>query len=867
MRLFASKMTIFLIAFLLLCAVTKTGTAGLTISKNGISEYTIVMSVDASLSEVHGARELQMFLEEIGGAYIPVKRENEEVDGPMILVGESGRLRSVDNSIDFARMGDEGFVIRTREPHLIIAGGRLRGTMYGVYAFLEDILGCRWYTDQVSKIPRINPITIEQLDITESPAFEYREILWSEAFDRDWAARNRINGSFTRLDDVRGGKIRYSGGHNYHPLVPPSRYFDDHPEYYSTIAGRRYWEHAQLCESNPEMMKLMTGHVYEWIEREPEISIFSITANDWLGRCECGHCGAIIEREGSIAGLYLYMLNAIAERVEKVHPEKSIGMSAYKESEKPPKTIVPQKNIIVRMAPIEGCKTHLIEECPLNKEIVENVRNWGPIAKKVYIWDYYTNFRQYLLPLPDLRCIEGDLRFYINNNVKGILMQGCHSSRGAYLSELKAFLMAKLLWNPNQSREPIIDDFITGVYGRAAGPVREYIDLLERKVLDDWLHADIREEATVEYLSEDVLEQAEKHLKEAQRLAADDPELSFRIERLSMPLEFVRLSQPIPHYVKGNLYVPDPDAAEYANMRVLNNFMTKVDKHNIAELREAYVLDEQYLRMRANVSAHEIVTIENRHLRVEFIPGLGGRISRLIHKATGKNVLRMPEPTDFRYPETAGYEERLFRGSTINKGPGYVEPHDYVIEETDKGKKITLTARLSTRRTRHDVLLTREIVILDEKPSLEFHSTVRLLEPGAQPVCINTGPELDLGEAAGVRVCFRQSSDSIAWFSKEDITATDRQEERFRDHAEFALFRGKTIKSGVWCAFNPQTNVGVIGVFDPAEVDVCYVKVGPKPNRFEMRLWGNEKQLEAGESLHLRHMLIITEDVEKYLRQ
>ena len=81
----------------ILCLVfltTKTVNA-ITITEKGTSEYTIVLGNKASLSEEHGAKELQKFLGEIGGAFIPISRENEEISGPMILVGQSDALESV----------------------------------------------------------------------------------------------------------------------------------------------------------------------------------------------------------------------------------------------------------------------------------------------------------------------------------------------------------------------------------------------------------------------------------------------------------------------------------------------------------------------------------------------------------------------------------------------------------------------------------------------------------------------------------------------------------------------------------------------------------------------------------------------------
>jgi hypothetical protein len=166
------------------------------LTEDGKSDYAIVLSEAASRSEQHAAGELQRFLEEISGAKLPIVHGGTEAGRTSerrIVLGNGEQLRSLKVQIDFAGLGEEGFVIKSAGPHLVIAGGRLRGTMYGVYTFLEDVLGCRWYTSKVSHIPKNPSITLELLDITQKPDFEYREPFYFDAFDADWAARNKSN--------------------------------------------------------------------------------------------------------------------------------------------------------------------------------------------------------------------------------------------------------------------------------------------------------------------------------------------------------------------------------------------------------------------------------------------------------------------------------------------------------------------------------------------------------------------------------------------------------------------------------------------------------------------------------------------------
>src|SRR3990172_7402809 len=125
----------------------------LVLADDGSSDYRIVVSQAASPSERHAAVELQTFLERITGARLPIVTDSEPPSDYEVLVGDSARVSATGVAIDFADLGDEGYVIRTAGARLIVAGGRQRGTLYGVYGLLEDHLGCRWFTPTVESIP------------------------------------------------------------------------------------------------------------------------------------------------------------------------------------------------------------------------------------------------------------------------------------------------------------------------------------------------------------------------------------------------------------------------------------------------------------------------------------------------------------------------------------------------------------------------------------------------------------------------------------------------------------------------------------------------------------------------------------------
>src|SRR5208282_1182718 len=396
----------------------------LELTRDGHSTYSIALSRDASLSEKRGSEELQRFLEEMSGAHLPIVTDAQEARGNLIVVGKSDYLASLGLQIPFASLGNEGFAIKTAGSHLVIAGGRQRGTMYGVYTFLEK-LGCRWFAVDVSRIPRLASITVQPLDEIRKPAFEYREPFFSEAMDRDWAARNKMNGNILNLDASTGGKIEYSGT-SFYGLIPPEQYFKERPEYFALVDGRRRAEAAQICLTNSDVLRLSIEKVLQDLQRRPQANIFRVEQNDFWGWCECENCLRVEQEEGGAhSGPILRFVNAVAAEVAKKYPDKLIDTLAYAYTETPPAKVRPLPNVRVRMCPIGACQAHPYEKCRYDTYIMNHLRGWSKITDgALYIWHYNADFSHYLRPFPDFGELAADIPMYRRHGVVGLFMQG-----------------------------------------------------------------------------------------------------------------------------------------------------------------------------------------------------------------------------------------------------------------------------------------------------------------------------------------------------------------------------------------------------------------------------------------------------------
>lgn len=519
--------------------------------------YQIVVPEDAIPSELYAAEELAHTLTEITGAYFPIVRppiSNDHMPRS-IYIGHSKETAALGIS-PTPSLGMEGFRIKTCGEDLVIAGGRPRGTLYGVYTLLEDILGCRWYTPAVRHIPRRTFLSLPELDISKKPVLEYREAYYGNSYDGDWSARNRTNGHFDQLYEKHGGRVKYYKYfvHTFDHLIPVKEYFSTHPEYFSQIDGKRTDDHTQLCLTNPDVLRLTIDAVRGWIQDDPEATIFSVSQNDWYNPCQCEHCRKIDEEEGSHAGTLIRFVNQVAEAIERESPHVVIDTLAYQYTRPAPKHARPRHNVCVRLCSIECCfgqpleesddvASHFANKVKNGSSFQKDLTDWAKICDRIYIWDYVTNFSHYCMPFPNLDVLKPNINFLVKNSAKGIFEQGNYAlGGGPDFNELRTWLLAKLLWNPDYDVTAGTAEFMNAYYGRSAPPLLHYLRTLHDRVREQGIRFGIFERHTVDYLDDATLALADGCFDQAE-LLADDEAILWRVRRARISIRFVHLAR------------------------------------------------------------------------------------------------------------------------------------------------------------------------------------------------------------------------------------------------------------------------------------------------------------------------------------
>lgn len=535
------------IAGILALIVSATTAEATTITRDGNPTAAIVVAPDATIAEHHAAAELADYLGRIAGCEFAVA---EAADGPAVYVGHGDRARQA--GIDPDALGDEEWIVRTVGDDLIVVGGHPRGTLYAVYHLLEDVLGVRWWNPWAETVPTRATIELADLDLRGEPVLQYRDIYMIYGNDEGrFAARNRLN----RQGDAPI-HARYGGGMDYGPpyhvhtfyrYIPPSEYFEDHPEWFSLIDGERMAERHQLCLTNEELRGVFLQKLRENIERTreraaetggPPPRVFSVSQNDWYGQCQCEDCQAIAEREGSEAGTLLDFVNFLAADIADDYPDLYISTLAYQYTQAPPRTIRPRDNVIVRLC---DTTSNLVEPTAseANQAFHDFLMSWAQIAPNLRLWEYAITFVDPIgLPLPTVHTYAPNYRLYAENNVEGVFTELEYPVK-TDMRDYKVWMMCKLLEDPWADPDTLATIFTDGFYGAAGPMIREYLALrrdaaAQRRTHIGWM-ASLQSYAA--YLTFDVVHEAQSVFDRAEAAVAGDDQLLQRVGHARMSLD------------------------------------------------------------------------------------------------------------------------------------------------------------------------------------------------------------------------------------------------------------------------------------------------------------------------------------------
>jgi hypothetical protein len=448
------------------------------------------------------ADELAGYIRQITGKSVAVNPEGKISNPPVIYVGNTQHALS--SGLDNAQMAPEEWVIKTTDNALVITGGQPRGIIYGVYHYLEDCNGVRFWTHDEDTVPRKSEIPITGLKMRGKPAFDGRTVYSLYLTDNGrFAAKLRITsaieGYYGQIDanDRRNFGMQSEFGppdlaHSFAAYIPYENYFKEHPEWFSLVDGKRFGAQgsgtysSQLCLSNKTLRKEMLTQLRENIKKGREEAVawgvtppelYDVSQNDNGAQCTCPDCQAIVKQYGAESGLTLDFINELADGIKDDFPEARINTFAYMYTEGVPRGIVPRPNVSITLV-----DTSSNQSVPYTKKhnpaFCDLLERWGKIAPHLRVWIYGKTFAAPLgLPYPSADIFGDMFKSFQANHVTRLFVE-LENPIVTDNRDYKLWMWAKLAENPNLDQEKLSREFADGYYGAAGKYFSEYLKVL-----------------------------------------------------------------------------------------------------------------------------------------------------------------------------------------------------------------------------------------------------------------------------------------------------------------------------------------------------------------------------------------------------
>ena len=488
-RLFCRAIVCFLFAAALGAGAANTARAG----DAGLPQnsFSIIEAKNPDPVLQFAVEELQRYLGEITGH--PVTAGDASVRHH-IYVGElpsgipTAEAQQLRNSFNGLR--DDGFIIRTVGPNLVLLGKGDRGNLYACYAFLER-LGVRWFFPgrQNEVVPHTTLTWHETYNISESPAFPKRILFyWPNNYSsvEDWidfAAKMRLNCIMFHytwpardwyinlrpqlLPQLRKRGLEIEAGGHFLSSFLPRNLIKPHPDWFRLNKKGQRVNDYNLDPFNPGALNSIATGAADYLLQMPEATLFHLWADDISGG-GWSHDPGKEQYTPSDQALLVY--NDIIGRLRQKLPHARLSFLAYHDTVFPPHVVKPAPGIAFFYAPRERCYAHALDDpaCPLNQRYSQALEKALPGFNRTdsEVFEYYTDeilFQNMTNPpLPDV--ISRDAQYYHRLGIPGVgsLMTNTSDFKTPMVN---MFLYSEALWNPNRDLWKSLDDYATLYFG------------------------------------------------------------------------------------------------------------------------------------------------------------------------------------------------------------------------------------------------------------------------------------------------------------------------------------------------------------------------------------------------------------------
>lgn len=568
-----------LLFFFLICLFQLKQASAHTLATNGNAQYDIVLAATPNEFELQAADVLQKYLFKITEAKFEILLESKTGKKPLLVIGHAAeKLSNAKRAINHPQQ----IIIYNEGENIFINGGNERGVLYAAYAFLQRYCNCRMYSSAEKFIPRASTLNLpNQILIDESPAYHIREYYYTATINDEYRDWHRLHQHFPKENSNWGMWV-----HTFQRLLPDTFYFDAHPEYFSYYGNKR--QPAQLCLSNNDVFNIVVKNLKKAIAANPKAKYWSVSQNDNYGYCQCEQCAIIDSIEGSHAGSVIRFVNKVAAQFQ----DKIISTLAYQYSRSAPKVTKPLPNVNIMFCSIECDRAKPIYSDTAQGSFAYDMIAWSKLTNNILVWDYVVQFSNYISPFPNLKVLQPNIQFFNRHGVTDIFEQGS-SYNWSDFGELKAYMIAALLWNPNLNADSLLKEFMNGYYGKSGTLIYQYIKKIENNLDASGAMLDIYGNPVTpikSWLKPEQLDDYYNLVIQAKKIVASDSILNYRVQRILLPLWYAKLEQ-AKFFGSGERGVFEKDiqgnwTAKRQVTNSVNEFIVAMQQHQITSLNE-----------------------------------------------------------------------------------------------------------------------------------------------------------------------------------------------------------------------------------------------------------------------------------------
>ena len=533
----------------LLVALEASEAQGLTVDET----YRIVIAEDRTKAEEHAAAQLQEYLKKITGRTLKTVPETDPNTGPAIYVGQT-RFAAGHGMKDY---GKEEYHLKTIGNDLVITGGRPRGVLFGTYEFLERFAGVRYLSVNFERVPEMTAVSVpDGTDLRHAPPFIYRDIYPGHAeIPADYRRKLRQNSGGNSPQHGFSERCGAPGGvHTLH------KYSHDFPREISWMNknGSRQIVNSphsgSICFSQPEALKRIAQKLKDHVQNDrarcdvsgaPYPQFYVVDMNDCHVECFCPQCQAFVQ-EHDVSGLVIDFMNQLWDEIQEAYPDIYIMMFAYQDSTTPPRSgLKPKGNVIVRLAYMdheftESGKVKRDVMFPLshpnNRDYEEALEQWHNGSRHLAIWDYWKTYRcGFQTPIHNTAAIPGLVRKYRDIGAKHFFVEmELGTTVPLTLFDLRYYLGAKMMNDPDLDGEKLVEEFMTLFYGQAAAPMKEFKAYTEKRMAESVGPLTSLPPAKRKFMDAEYFKTLYSLLEQAERAAAENRPIleNIRQERL-----------------------------------------------------------------------------------------------------------------------------------------------------------------------------------------------------------------------------------------------------------------------------------------------------------------------------------------------